>query len=312
ARTSSAASAPSETGWRARTRGGTTELLPPPAWQRHDLPVLAAALATLLLGVLVVRGMASPALIAEDQLGLHVERPASSLQRRRARQPALPRLLPLAVGADRAARAARRAAPGHRQPAQRARAGPGEPPRRGVLGRRVARSHHRRPRLGAHPLPLPLQGLAHRRPGHRHRHRVRHPQRRPHVRRHRARQREERPPARGAHRPHPRGRPEPPRRGGAPVTRRWLLAAALWPLAAAAVLVPAALRAQGSGVGALPLTMPSVVMVLGVDLEAGELVPMSSGSGTIVSADGAVLTNHHVLHDARGDRLYPAVPHRPL
>ena len=47
--------------------------------------------------------------------------------------------------------------------------------------------------------------------------------------------------------------------------------------------------------------MSSSVFLLAANYEDGRLEPVSSGSGTIVSADGAILTNHHVLIDpARG------------
>jgi len=51
-------------------------------------------------------------------------------------------------------------------------------------------------------------------------------------------------------------------------------------------------------------TLPSVVMVMAVDRIGGRLQPVSSGSGTIVAADGSVLTNLHVIHDGRADRLH--------
>jgi S1-C subfamily serine protease len=88
------------------------------------------------------------------------------------------------------------------------------------------------------------------------------------------------------------------------VTGRVALVLALWLGGLAGLLVPLAVRAQASRAGALELTMPSVVMVLAVDVRSGELEPMATGSGTIVSADGAVLTNHHVLYDARDTRLH--------
>jgi putative serine protease PepD len=73
----------------------------------------------------------------------------------------------------------------------------------------------------------------------------------------------------------------------------------LW-LAAMSALV----RAQGVQQPAIALSMPSVVLVIGVDVSGGELVAMAAGSGTIVSDDGAVLTNHHILYDAREGRLH--------
>ena len=88
------------------------------------------------------------------------------------------------------------------------------------------------------------------------------------------------------------------------MTRRVALALLLWLGALAALLVPLVVRAQADRASTLALTMPSVVVVLAVDVRGGELEAMASGSGTIVSADGAVLTNHHVLHDAREARLH--------
>ena len=86
--------------------------------------------------------------------------------------------------------------------------------------------------------------------------------------------------------------------------RRVALALLLWLGALAALLVPLAVRAQADRAGTLALTMPSVVVVIAVDVRGGELEAMASGSGTIVSADGAVLTNHHVLFDARERKLH--------
>jgi S1-C subfamily serine protease len=51
-------------------------------------------------------------------------------------------------------------------------------------------------------------------------------------------------------------------------------------------------------------TMPAVVMVLAARVEHGRLVPVSSGSGTIVDANGSILTNHHVLYDDKNKRLH--------
>lgn len=51
-------------------------------------------------------------------------------------------------------------------------------------------------------------------------------------------------------------------------------------------------------------TMPAVAMILAVDIQDGQLVPVSSGSGTIVDANGSVITNHHVLFDAKSNKLH--------
>jgi S1-C subfamily serine protease len=49
-------------------------------------------------------------------------------------------------------------------------------------------------------------------------------------------------------------------------------------------------------------TEPGVVMVLVADVVAGALTTRASGSGTVVTSDGAVLTAAHVLHDEAADR----------
>jgi S1-C subfamily serine protease len=50
-------------------------------------------------------------------------------------------------------------------------------------------------------------------------------------------------------------------------------------------------------------TMPGVVQVIAADFQGKELVPVASGSGTIITADGSVLTNHHVIYDKDRGRL---------
>jgi S1-C subfamily serine protease len=64
--------------------------------------------------------------------------------------------------------------------------------------------------------------------------------------------------------------------------------------------------------GALPKEvgereMPAVVFLLAADLKGGKIVPVASGSGTILTADGAVLTNRHVLYDKAKGRLHDFV-----
>jgi S1-C subfamily serine protease len=53
--------------------------------------------------------------------------------------------------------------------------------------------------------------------------------------------------------------------------------------------------------------MPAVVFLLAGDLRSGKLVPVSSGSGTILTADGSILTNHHVIYDKDQKRLHDFV-----
>ncbi len=86
--------------------------------------------------------------------------------------------------------------------------------------------------------------------------------------------------------------------------RRAALVVMLWLGGVAALLAPALVRAQADRVQSIALTMPSVVTVLAVDVGRGELRPMAGGSGTIVDSGGSILTNHHVLHDPYGARLY--------
>jgi hypothetical protein len=55
---------------------------------------------------------------------------------------------------------------------------------------------------------------------------------------------------------------------------------------------------------ALAAAMSSTVMVVVADLIDGRLEPVSGGSGVLVSPDGAVLTNAHIIRDEAGDRLH--------
>jgi S1-C subfamily serine protease len=54
-------------------------------------------------------------------------------------------------------------------------------------------------------------------------------------------------------------------------------------------------------------TMPATVFLVAGDTKHGKLVPVSSGSGTILTADGAILTNHHVIFDKEHKRLHDFV-----
>jgi S1-C subfamily serine protease len=55
---------------------------------------------------------------------------------------------------------------------------------------------------------------------------------------------------------------------------------------------------------ALAAAMSSTVMIVVADLIDGRLEPVSGGSGVLVSSDGAVLTNAHIIRDEAGDRLH--------
>lgn len=45
-------------------------------------------------------------------------------------------------------------------------------------------------------------------------------------------------------------------------------------------------------------------MIVAVDIRDGALVPISSGSGTIVAANGSILTNYHVIFDPKRGKLH--------
>ena len=70
------------------------------------------------------------------------------------------------------------------------------------------------------------------------------------------------------------------------------------------VLIIPALSGARARKSIIRQTMPAVAMILAVDLRDGKLVPVSSGSGTIVDPNGSVLTNYHVLFDAKNKKLH--------
>jgi S1-C subfamily serine protease len=81
--------------------------------------------------------------------------------------------------------------------------------------------------------------------------------------------------------------------------RRVVLVAALALLARPA---PAALsRDVGSR------TMPGVVFLLAGYFKDQKLVPVTSGSGTVLTPEGAILTNHHVIYDKKKGKLFDFV-----
>ncbi|HYU17022.1 MAG TPA: hypothetical protein VEL05_13145 [Candidatus Acidoferrum sp.] len=63
------------------------EFLRPPAWRRHDLLVVAVAVALFLTGAVAQRRLATPSLLPMAQFGLHVSRPSGWLPPRRVGRP---------------------------------------------------------------------------------------------------------------------------------------------------------------------------------------------------------------------------------
>lgn len=53
--------------------------------------------------------------------------------------------------------------------------------------------------------------------------------------------------------------------------------------------------------------MPAVVFLVAGEIKSGKLVPVASGSGSILTEDGAILTNHHVVWDKKHGRLFDFV-----
>ncbi len=69
------------------------------------------------------------------------------------------------------------------------------------------------------------------------------------------------------------------------------------------VAIPALTRA-GSRKEVIRNTMPAVTMIMAVDVKDGKLIPISSGSGTIIDANGSVITNYHVIFDGKNNKLH--------
>jgi len=73
---------------------------------------------------------------------------------------------------------------------------------------------------------------------------------------------------------------------------------------AAAALLPLTGRAEKTRREIVKEAMPASVFVLSADFVNGRVVPVSSGSGTIITTDGSIITNYHVLDDKDKDRLH--------
>ena len=74
--------------------------------------------------------------------------------------------------------------------------------------------------------------------------------------------------------------------------------AAALAVAAAALAAATVLADRGpTGRETIENAMPATVMVIAIDVRDGELVPIASGSGTVISPEGSILTNHHVISD---------------
>ncbi|RMH44253.1 MAG: serine protease [Deltaproteobacteria bacterium] len=56
----------------------------------------------------------------------------------------------------------------------------------------------------------------------------------------------------------------------------------------------------------LQQVMPSVVYIISVEVRGDQLVPVQTGSGTIITEDGSIITNYHVLNNAKEGRLFDA------
>jgi len=70
------------------------------------------------------------------------------------------------------------------------------------------------------------------------------------------------------------------------------------------LLLPAPRAISQGHQRAISRALPSVVRVTMADVINGQLVAMASGSGTVVTSNGHVLTNYHVLRDRKNARLH--------
>ena len=75
-------------------------------------------------------------------------------------------------------------------------------------------------------------------------------------------------------------------------------------LLALLALVAASAGCDEQGRNPATTAAPAVIMIVAGDWRDDRLVPLAAGSGTIVSADGAVLTTHHLLYDEERRRLH--------
>src|SRR5688572_20562111 len=89
-----------------------------------------------------------------------------------------------------------------------------------------------------------------------------------------------------------------------PRAARLLLHLASLVAAMAAILFALSLGRAAHTRESLKNLLPTVVMVMSVDVVNGKLQPVSSGSGTILTADGSVLTNHHVVNNEKIGKLH--------
>src|SRR5688572_10790918 len=72
-------------------------------------------------------------------------------------------------------------------------------------------------------------------------------------------------------------------------------------------LLPLSLHAEELSKSARTTLVGGVVYLLAHDSYYGSLVPVSSGSGTVISKDGWILTNYHVVFD-----YDTGVPHKEI